>query len=326
MSLKELVLNHVIDTTFWNGPNPTWNQVYMVRIVSMVALGTLYAFLFKLLYFIADQLSYRLFPKYKVLNKMQRVDWTSRVVAMLFIVVNSYQATLLIGQSNHSIVSVEGTSPHDWDTAQWRLDTAVTDDCLYLLFLYWVFVFGYELYDLKNCWDIKMMSGVVHHLVLLVIIPMNWPITLIAIPSVWMTATTYLTNIPAHLRSFMVHTGYRDTTLYSYNKWLWWLSYVLFRLFGIPWFSSVMWFTIGPMKAQSPMFPIVYYFAAMTVHYSLSLYWFVEMTKTMFPVSREMKRVGSYALVPRVTGKAKNQAAGESGDSESEDEGGQKFE
>jgi len=53
---------------------------------------------------------------------------------------------------------------------------------------------------------------------------------------------------------------------------------------------------------------------------------FVEMTKTMFPVSREMKRVGSYALVPRVTGKAKNQAAGESGDSESEDEGGQKFE
>jgi len=118
-------------------------------------------------------------------------------------------------------------------TAQWRLDTAVTDDCLYLLFLYWVFVFGYELYDLKNCWDIKMMSGVVHHLVLLVIIPMNWvryastlqddfsthqvafllalsilqPITLIAIPSVWMTATTYLTNIPAHLRSFMVHTG-----------------------------------------------------------------------------------------------------------------------
>jgi len=99
MSLKELVLNHVIDTTFWNGPNPTWNQVYMVRIVSMVALGTLYAFLFKLLYFIADQLSYRLFPKYKVLNKMQRVDWTSRVVAMLFIVVNSYQATLLIGQN-----------------------------------------------------------------------------------------------------------------------------------------------------------------------------------------------------------------------------------
>jgi len=119
----------------------------------------------------------------------------------------------------------------------------VTDNCLYLLYLYYVFVFAYELYDLKNCWDIRMMSGVLHHVVLLIIIPMNWvrlcnrekalmfsilhssvltfsplispppwspssqPITLIAVPSVWMTVCTYFTNIPAHIRSFMVHLG-----------------------------------------------------------------------------------------------------------------------
>ncbi len=50
----------------------------------------------------------------------------------------------------------------------------MTDNCLYLLYLYYVFVFAYELYDLKNCWDIRMMSGVLHHVVLLIIIPMNW--------------------------------------------------------------------------------------------------------------------------------------------------------
>lgn len=33
------------------------------------------------------------------------------------------------------------------------------------------------------------------------------PITLIAVPSVWMTVCTYFTNIPAHIRSFMVHLG-----------------------------------------------------------------------------------------------------------------------
>jgi hypothetical protein len=323
--IRDLVQNYVIDTTYWTGPNPTWNQVYATRIFAVVALGTLYAFLFKLLYVVCEQLSFRFFRKYKSLNAMQKVDWTSRLVAMVFIVVNTYQAYLLIGEGHHTIVPVEGTDPTDWDTAQWRLDTTVTDNCLYLLYLYYSFVFAYELYDLKNCWDIRMMSGVLHHIVLLIIIPLNWPITLIAIPGVWMTVCTYFTNIPAHIRSFMVHMGYRDTKFYTYNKWAWWISYIVFRLFGIPWFSSVMWFTIAPMKAQSPLLPIVYYFAAMAVHYSLSLYWFVEMTKTMFPVSREMKRVGSYALVPKIADKPKHNRGGESESESGEDEGGQKF-
>lgn len=77
-------------------------------------------------------------------------------------------------------------------------------------------------------------------------------------------------------------SGYRDTKFYTYNKWAWWISYIVFRLFGIPWFSSVMWFTIAPMKAQSPMFPIVYYFAAMAVHYSLSLYWYAAHTVLLY--------------------------------------------
>jgi hypothetical protein len=324
--IRELVQDYVVDTTFWTGPNPTWNQVYATRILAVVTVGTVLAFFFKLLYIVSEALSYRFFPKYKTLNNMQKVDWTSRVVAMLFIVINTYLAYLLIGESQHFIVPVEGTDPTDWDTAQWRLDTTVTDRCLYVLYIYYVFLFSYELYDLKNCWDIRMMSGVLHHVVLLIIIPMNWPITLIAVPGVWMTTCTYFSNIPAHIRSFMVHTGYRDTKFYTYNKWAWWLSYIVFRLFGIPWFSSMMWFTIAPMKAQSPMFPIVYYFAAMTIHYALSLYWFVEMTKTMFPVSREMKRVGSYALVPKVASKAtKSNNAGRESETESEDEGGQKF-
>jgi hypothetical protein len=37
--------------------------------------------------------------------------------------------------------------------------------------------------------------------------PSSQPITLIAVPSVWMTVCTYFTNIPAHIRSFMVHLG-----------------------------------------------------------------------------------------------------------------------
>lgn len=328
--VRELVNNYVIDTTFWLGPNPAWGHVWATRITAVVLVGIVYAFFFKFLYVLSEQLTVRLvFPGYKNLNKMQKVDWTSRVVAMIFIIVNTYQAVNLIGEG-HYLMSVEGSDTTDWEKSEWRLGTTISDDLLYFLFLYWTWVFGYELYDLKNCWDIKMMSGVIHHLVLLVVIPMNWPITLISLPSVWMTACTYFTNIPAHIRSFMVHSGYRESRLYSYNKWAWWISYIIFRLFGIPWFSSVMWFTITPMKAQSPMFPIVYYFAAMTVHYALSLYWFVEMTKTMFPVSREMKRVGSYALVPKAKPdpKSKTHSPSNSGGSESEsdtDEGGQKF-
>jgi len=322
--LRDLVQNYVIDTTYWTGPSPTWNEVFATRIIAVAVLGTAYAFAFKLIYILSEQLSYKFFKGYKHLNDLQKVDWTSRVVAMFFIAINTYQAFLLIGQSNHNLLPVEGTDPTDWNSAIWHLDTTITDDLLYLLFTYYTFVFGYELYDLKNCWDIRMMSGVIHHVVLLIIIPMNWSITLIAMPSVWMTSCTYLTNIPAHFRSFMVHLGYRDTKLYQHNKWAWWISYIIFRLFGIPWFSSVMWFTIAPMKAQSPMFPIVYYFAAMCVHYSLSLYWFVEMTKTMFPVTSQMKRVGSYALVPKAPAKKKTRNPGES-ESESEEEGGQKF-
>ncbi len=50
---------------------------------------------------------------------------------------------------------------------------------------------------------------------------------------------------------------------------------------------------------------------------------FIEMTKTMFPVSREMKRVGSYALVPKIADDKSTTTKKRSGNRQ--DEGGQKF-
>jgi len=330
-ALYNLVYSNVIDTSKWTGPDPSWNDIYWTRIIGLSILGTVWGVLFKLLYVVVDFLSLQFFPAYKGLNKIQRVDWSSRVVAMVFIIINTYQAFLLYGQGGHYLVAEgEGTT---FETGRWKLDTTIDPRLLYLLFLYFSTEFGYELYDLKNCWDIKMYSGVLHHLVLLVIFPLNWSITTISVPAVWMTASTYLTNVPAHIRSFMVHTGYRDVPFYHWNKWAWWYSYVLFRLFGIPWFSAIMWYTIPAMKTQSPLGNIVWYFSAMVIHYGLSLYWFVEMSKTMFPVSAQMKREGSYALIPKTDakkpvhrGKEKRSKAGNKSESESsEDEGGQKF-
>ena len=96
-TIRDLVQNYVIDTTYWTGPDPTWNQVYATRIAAVVALGTLYAFLFKLLYVVCEALSYRLFRKYKTLNEMQKVDWTSRYVdAVVSIVVLAHQPVHLL--------------------------------------------------------------------------------------------------------------------------------------------------------------------------------------------------------------------------------------
>jgi len=153
-----------------------------------------------------------------------------------------------------------------------------------------------------------------------------------------MVSSTYLSNIPAHIRSFMVILGYRDTPFYKFNKWAWWLSYVVFRLFGIPWFSAFMWFTLDTSKLQMPLFAIAWYYTAMVCHYGLSLYWFVEMTKTMFPPDHQMKRVGSFPIFPQDPKKAQAKVAAAnskgSGNNKkrvsdsaesSEDEGGQKF-
>jgi len=66
----------------------------------------------------------------------------------------------------------------------------------------------------------------------------------------------------------------------------------------------------------------------MAIHYALSLYWFVEMTKTMFPPDKEMKRSGSFPLFPQDKDKATKTIQGKRGkahSSDSEDEGGQKF-
>lgn len=78
LGMRQLVYDYVLDTTAWTGPNPTWNEVYTTRIIAVCLVGTLYAFVFKLLYVVSERLTYIFFPKYKTLNNMQKVDWTSR--------------------------------------------------------------------------------------------------------------------------------------------------------------------------------------------------------------------------------------------------------
>ena len=74
----ELVQGHVIDTSQWVGENSTWEQQYLVRNVAVIVGGVAWAIFWKILYVIVDLLSKSLFPRYKTLNKMQKVDWTSR--------------------------------------------------------------------------------------------------------------------------------------------------------------------------------------------------------------------------------------------------------
>jgi len=318
---------HVIRPFAWTGENPSWEKTYIVRNLAIIIFGTAWAFVFALFYAIIHRLSKQFFAKYNTLNNIQQTDWTSRIVAMFFITGSSTLAYIIfMGDTNHRLIPEGVKGDSSFENSRWRFTTEVYPDTLYILFHYYVLAFGYELYDLKNCWDIKMYSGVLHHLVLLVIFPLGWSATSMSIPAACMVSSTYLSNIPAHFRSFMVVLGYRDSPAYKANKWAWWLSYVVFRLFGIPWFSSVMWFSIDPMRLQVPLFAIAWYFSAMTCHYALSLYWFVEMTKTMFPPDKQLKRVGSYPVFPQDPKKAAEKIAYAETSSDSEDEGGQKFE
>ena len=81
--LYELVQGHIIDTTPWTGENPTWEQQYIVRNVAVIAGGVLWSFVWKILYVVVDLLSKAFFSKYKSLNSIQRVDWTSRLLTTL---------------------------------------------------------------------------------------------------------------------------------------------------------------------------------------------------------------------------------------------------
>ncbi len=77
-SLKDIVDNYVIDPTYWTGPNPTYNQTFFIRFAALVAFGSIWAVWFKLVYIIGEALTKAFFPGYKKLNKMQKVDWSSR--------------------------------------------------------------------------------------------------------------------------------------------------------------------------------------------------------------------------------------------------------
>jgi len=314
-SLRQLVENWVLHA------QGDWWERYMIGVWGIVAGGCCWAVVWWALLSVVHHASLRWFAAYSRLNTVQKADWTSRWVAMVFITLSTYRLYVISRESGHYLLPLEGTESFEYSRGTWVLKTQYDENTLYELYLTYIIFFGYELYDLKNCIDIKMYSGVLHHLVLLVIFPTGWSVTTLSILAVWMVATTYLSNIPAHIRSFLVHTGYRDTTLYKWNKWAWWISYIVLRLFSIPWFSAQMWFMTEPMKVQGTRFVIAWYFSAMAVHYLLSVYWFVEMTKTMFPVDpASLKRVGSYPIFPR-----EKDAKAPRSSPASDDEGGQKF-
>jgi len=312
--LNALVEEFVLDGRFWyNGVELTPNQEHVVRAVSVIVVGSFLAIFFQLFFFSIHYGSKLVWPNYKKLTKLNQVDWTSRWVALCYIVLNTYILSLIASYAVHDLDPVDPEVEGVWKLAEWRWDKSVPPSFYPLMFWHYSLLFAYELYDLKNCIDIKMYSGVIHHIVLLIIFPLCWHVSALCIPAVWMSSMTYWSNIPAHIRAFMFLLGLRDWKFYDFNKHMWWYFYAVFRLFFIPWWSAQMWFTRRAIWSQSYTFLIAYYFTAMAIHYTLSLYWFLGMTKSFYP---QIPRVESLSTLNR------NRLSSSSG---SEDEGGQKF-
>jgi len=300
MLFDALIYNYILDTRWFYGPNPTWGEEWTIHIVGLFVVGFVWFFLLSIAYYVAEQLSYKYFPKYAKMNTIEKTDWTSRIVASFVIIIGIYFAFLLKweGEEHHIYTTAPVTNYHD---SEWLFYKEVSKKQMFLLYHIYALLLGYEIYDLKNCINLKMTSGVIHHAVLIVMFPIGWSATILGIPAVYMVQLSYCSNIPAHIRSFLGHTGHRDTALYRYNRWAWWTAYVVFRLFGIPWFSAQMWFVMPALKAQTAMFTIVWYFSSMAVHYALSMYWFVNMSRTMFPPKDyDLKKVESFDQLPKI--------------------------
>lgn len=313
-AIESFVATYCIDAHYWWGDGPlTKGEYFSFAIGSCWVAGLVVACLWQPVYMFFDWMSLRFFSRYKELNSVQRADWTSRWVGLLFIFVTSVLAVIIsVRTSGHTMESgADCTFESEFNDCHWSLVKEIDAGLRPVLYIYYALLMGYETYDIKNCIAIKMPSGVIHHLVLMFILPMAWSITSLSLLAVWMCSLTYLSNIPAHLRSFMAHLHLRDTKIYEYNKQLWWYSYIVLRLFYIPWFSSQMWFLRDPIMVQGSKFLLTTYFCSMMVHYALSLYWFVGMTRTI--ITSKLRRSNSYPILPRYPNK------------KDEDEGGQKF-
>jgi len=293
-----------------------------VQCFGLFSLGFVWFFSLKIVYIIAEQITLRVFPKYHKMSRVERTDWTSRLVASFVILLGLYFTfRIKWHDEDHTLIYSTEYSNSTYDETTFLFRKEVSKDLMYDLYHFYALMVGYEMYDLKNCIDIKMTSGVIHHIVLIIMFPVGWMATILGLAATYMLMCSYVSNIPAHLRSFLLYTGHRDTKLYNVNKWAWWVGYVILRLFAIPWFSAQMYFALPALKKQGHMFAIVWYFSAMSIHYALSMYWFVGMSRTLFP-PKGVKRVESF---PALSGTQESQNAIPPRERKGSEDGGQKF-
>ena len=174
--IHDLVDVYVVDGRVWyGGETLTPNQQHLVRGAAIVVVGTLSASLFQILFMVVDKMSMLVVPGYRDQKRMTRVDWTSRWVAMLFILINSVGLAMIASYDVHDLDPVhDAAGAGHWETSQWVYDKAIPHSFYHVMFWHYILLFAYELYDLKNCVEIKMYSGVLHHIVLLIIFPLVW--------------------------------------------------------------------------------------------------------------------------------------------------------
>jgi hypothetical protein len=291
-----VVRGYILDPSWYAGPNMEYKDVFTVQIFGLFVLGAVWFVVLTFFYWAAEQLSYKLFPHYSKMSTIEKTDWTSRIVATFMILTSIYLSILLKLEGDQSTLQPKKINGE----TEYLLSKHANPETLYILYHAYAMLLGYEIYDLKNCIKLKMTSGVIHHAVLILMFPLGWSTPYMAAPGFYMTTLSYCSNLPAHLRSFLLHTGFRETALYRHNKWAWWVAYIVFRLFGIPWFSANIYFCMPVILDQTALFPVVWYFSSMVVHYMLSLYWFVNMSRTMFPPKDyDLKRVESFGALPK---------------------------
>jgi len=200
---EDFVLKYIIDTSYWNGPNPSYWQSYFVHFLAVIPVGFVWALALQICYLIAHFTSIMFFKQYRAMNLIQRTDWTSRIIAMIIIVTSIYHTIFItLEVKSNDLVPEKDVHVVPFEQNSWHLRTEIDPHGLYWIFRFYTLFLGYELYDLKNCIDIKMYSGVVHHLFLIFLIPCCWDSSMLAIPGLWVFMNGYITNIPAHIRSF----------------------------------------------------------------------------------------------------------------------------
>jgi len=316
---EDFVLKYIIDPTYWTGPNPTYWEKYFIHVFAVIPVGFIWAVALQICYLIVHWISMKYFKKYRSMSLIQRTDWTSRIIALIIIIISVYHMIMITLTVNSSyLVPEKDINKVPYAQNHWHFKTDIDPSGVYWIFRFYTLFFGYELYDLKNCIDIKMYSGVIHHLFILVVIPSTWDATIVSIDGLWVFINGYISNIPAHIRSFLIHLGYRDTKIYTVNKWAWWMLYIICRLIAYPWLSAYMWCKFSVATSQAPFFAVAFLGPCFIVHFALSIYWFIQMSLTLFVEQTNFMKVDSLKVLPTPNGDTVDP-------SKMNNEGGQKF-